>query len=85
MEKYYVYILKSDSIKNPYYIGQTNNLEERVNRHKNNRNEYTKNKGNWELVISVELATRLEAIQLEHRLKKMKNSRKAIEYLEKMV
>ena len=83
MEEYFVYIIESKSGKK--YIGQTNNLQDRLKRHNSDRSVYTKSKGPWELVISVKVNSRSEAVRLEAKLKKMKNSKKAITYLEKLV
>jgi len=83
MEKYFVYILKSNLGKS--YIGQTKNLGERIHRHNANRSTYTKNKGTWEVETFYEVATRSEAMELETKLKKMKNVEKAIIYLRSLV
>ncbi len=83
MEKHFVYIIKSD--KGNYYIGQTNNLEERLIRHNQGRSIATKNKGIWKLVINREVKSRSEAVRLERKLKNMKNSAKAIDYLKHLV
>jgi len=82
MKEFFVYIIQSNSGKN--YIGQTNNLQDRLIRHNSNRSNYTKNKGPWKLVISVKVNSRSEAVTLETKLKKMKNSKKAISYLDKL-
>jgi putative endonuclease len=82
MSEYVVYI-----IRNPmglHYIGHSNNIEDRLKRHNENRNKYTKNKGPWELVQTHQTCTKREAYQLEMKLKNMKNSQKAIEYLKKL-
>ena len=46
---HYVYLLDSEKICK-YYIGQTNNLDDRLIRHNGNRCRSTKNKGSWKLV-----------------------------------
>ena len=79
MEKYFVYILKSDLGYS--YIGQTSNLEDRLSRHNSNRSIYTKQKGTWNLVASASVSSRSESVQLEKKLKRFKNSDKAINYL----
>ena len=81
MQKYFVYILKSDLEYS--YIGQTSNLEDRLKRHNTNRSTYTANKGQWSLIASASLTSRPEAVQLENKLKGFKNSEKAISYLMK--
>ena len=82
MGNYKVYIIKS--INQKYYIGQTNDLEDRLKRHNTNRNKYTKGRGPWEIVISYDTETRSEAVKIESYLKKLKNSELAIKYLEKL-
>ena len=79
MSKYFVYILKSDL--GFHYIGQTSNLTDRLNRHNSNRSTYTKNKGHWEIAACLELPTRSAAVQLESKLKGLKNFSKALEYI----
>src|SRR4030067_386459 len=82
MVNYYVYIIYSESL-NLFYIGHTSNLNDRIIRHNTNRNKFTKNKGPWKLIISYQCKSKSEAYQLELKLKAMKNSSKAIEYLKK--
>ncbi|NOX64846.1 MAG: GIY-YIG nuclease family protein [Chlorobi bacterium] len=83
MQKYHVYIIHST--EDHFYIGQTNNLEDRLERHNSNRSKSTKNKGKWELVITKEFTNRSDVMKMEKKLKKMKNCKKAIEYLQKLV
>ena len=59
---YSTYIIKSIS-HNIFYIGHTNNLEDRIKRHNTNRNKYTAGKGPWELIYQYEFDTRKEAGQ----------------------
>ena len=80
----YVYIIYSPR-KKLHYIGQTNDLEDRLLRHNTNRNKFTKGKGPWELVISYKCNSRSEAIQLENKLKSFKNSTKAVAYLKNLI
>ncbi len=81
---YTVYIIYS-SKSNLYYIGHTNNLTDRINRHNKNRNKFTKEKGSWKLVISYNLNSKSEAYRLELKLKAFKNSRLAVEYMSLLV
>ncbi|GAB6283757.1 MAG: hypothetical protein STSR0008_25680 [Ignavibacterium sp.] len=83
MKKYFVYIIHSLKY-DIHYIGHTNNLQDRLTRHNNNRSPYTRNKGPWELIISTECSSKKEAYQLELYLKKLKNYKLAIEYLKKI-
>jgi len=76
---FYVCIIKNKNER--YYIGQTNNLEERIKMHNGNRVQSTRNKGPWEFVITKECSSRSKAMQLEQYLKSLKNSHQAITYL----
>jgi putative endonuclease len=67
--KYYVYILFS-SVSGKYYVGQTNNLESRIERHNSGYVRSTKNHLPWRLIISYECCTRNEAMQLESKIRK---------------
>ena len=70
---YYTYIIQSDST-GKLYIGQTNNIQARLNKHNSDKNIYTKNKGPWSLLFSKEFNTRSEAMVFEKKLKSLKNS-----------
>ena len=76
---YYVYILYSPSI-DQYYIGHTENLEDRLFRHNNSGSKSTKKVNDWVLKYSEEFSTRGEAMQRELQIKN-KKSRKYIESL----
>ncbi|MBU4209897.1 GIY-YIG nuclease family protein [Patescibacteria group bacterium] len=69
----YVYVIKNKKT-DKIYIGQTNNLKNRLKRHnghlKNKVTSYTsKNKGEWQLVYKEEYDTRKKAIKSEKQLK----------------
>lgn len=64
---YFVYILRNEN--NQIYIGQTNNIDDRLRRHNSNYQKYTKNKGPWTLLYREEFATRAEAMLREKHLK----------------
>ncbi len=80
----YVYIIYSP-LKKLHYIGQTNDLGDRLLRHDTNRSKFTKGKGPWILLNSFTCKSRSEAYQLELKLKAIKNSTKAIQYLNNLV
>jgi len=77
---YSAYIIRSLS-RNIFYIGHTNNLEERMKRHNSNRNKYTACKGSWELIFHREFATRQEAVQLEKKLKSFRNKHYLLDWI----
>lgn len=72
---YFTYVLKN-SKTDRIYIGQTNDLENRLNRHnnllKNKKTSFTsknKNNGTWNLFYSEEFSDRKMAIKREKELK----------------
>jgi putative endonuclease len=79
--KFYTYILKSSS-SGKLYIGQTNNLSERLSLHNSNQVLSTKNKGPWELIFYEEFSNRSDAMKLETKLKKWKNRDRIIRWIE---
>lgn len=70
--KYYTYILQSDK-DGSFYIGQTENLEERLEKHNLGLSKYTSKKIPWKIVFFEEFETRKEAISRERFLKKQRN------------
>jgi putative endonuclease len=68
---YYVYILKS--LKDgSFYVGSTNNLENRLQRHNEGRVASTKSKRFWKLVYSEQHPNRSGAAQRENEIKSHK-------------
>ncbi|WP_415831469.1 GIY-YIG nuclease family protein [Flavobacterium terrigena] len=55
--------------KGKYYIGQTNNMEDRLRRHNSGYSLSTKNGIPWELITSFSLPNRSDAIILEKKIK----------------
>jgi len=78
--KYFVYII--ESLKDgTYYVGYTQNLTERMERHNQGRSTYTKSKKPWKLVYTEEHIHRSSAIKREKEVK----SKKSKEYIEHLV
>ena len=71
-----VYLIYSEKY-DIYYIGQTNNLEDRLNRHNQNRCKYTKHKGPWILIAYKICTDRSDAVKMERQFKGIK-SREAV-------
>ena len=69
---FYVYILKSEK-DNSFYIGQTNDLDKRLNFHNQGLSRYTSRKMPWNIVYSEKYKTRTEALKREQFLKKQRN------------
>jgi len=54
-------------------VGSSQNVDERLARHNQNRERATKNKGSWVLEFVQEYSTIKEARQAEYKLKKLKS------------
>jgi putative endonuclease len=67
----YAYILKSDR-DGRFYIGQTNNLEERLRRHNNGQVKSTKNRRPLRIIYFESYKTKNEALKRESYLKRLK-------------
>ena len=78
---YYVYILYSAS-KDKYYVGQSDDIVNRVTSHNSGISPYTSMTNDWEMVYKEEYSTRNEAIRRENAIKR-KKSRQYIEWLVK--
>ncbi len=63
------------------YIGQTNNLEQRLKRHNRNLNKATKNRGPWIVFFTAPFTSRAEAVALEKKLKAFKNPEKVKQWI----
>jgi putative endonuclease len=67
---FYVYILRTSS--NTLYVGQTNNLEKRVDEHRSKTiksSKYVRSFSSFKLVYSETFNTRSEAMKREYELK----------------
>jgi putative endonuclease len=79
---YFDYILRSVKTSS-YYIGHTNNITDRFDRHNEGRVLSTKSDRPWELVVYYRYKSRAEAMKLEKRLKAFKNRRALETYIKK--
>ena len=77
---FFIYILKSRQ-NGKYYIGSTNDLDDRIKRHNEGRSKYTKSGIPWDLVYYEEHPDRSSAVNREQKIK----SRKSKDYLESLV
>jgi len=78
---YYVYILKS-ALFDKFYIGQTQNIPERLHRHNAGTEKSTSPYRPWVLVWQTEKPSRSEAMSLEKKLKNLSKERLRI-FIEK--
>ncbi|MBM3415426.1 MAG: GIY-YIG nuclease family protein [Bacteroidetes bacterium] len=74
-----VYIIYSASA-DEYYIGYTENLEERLYRHNNSGSKATKKANDWRVVYTETFELKSAVVIREYEIKK-KKSRKYIEWL----
>jgi putative endonuclease len=76
---FYVYILFSKT-RDKFYIGSSQNLEQRLTKHNEKHKGFTGHTSDWELIYSKEFQTLAEARKRELQIKR-KKSRKYIEWL----
>ena len=75
-----VYIIYSPSL-DQYYIGHTEDIQDRIFRHKNSGSKSTKKANNWVLKFTEEFAIKSEAMKRELEIK----SKKSRKYIERLV
>ena len=76
---YFVYIIYSKTC-DKYYIGQTDNIDDRLISHNSGNSPYTSRARDWQIVYSETYGTRTEVRKRELEIKR-KKSRKYIEQL----
>ena len=64
-----VYILYSNT-SSRYYVGQTTDINKRLERHNLGKVPSTKSAVPWKLVLQLEVKNRSEALMLERKIKK---------------
>jgi putative endonuclease len=67
MKGYVVYVLRNGEGR--LYVGQTDDVERRVEQHNMDESRWTAGKGPWELVHMEEYPTRADAMRREKALK----------------
>jgi len=77
---FYVYILQSEKDQS-FYIGQTNDLMERLRRHNRGLEKYTSKKMPWKIFWKAEVSSRGEAMKLEKKLKNLKSTKRMMEFV----
>ena len=79
MDQYFTYILFSSKI-NKFYVGSTDNIKWRLERHNLGWGRFTKTGIPWELVYFEQYESKSECLKREREIKN-KKSRKYIEQL----
>jgi putative endonuclease len=74
MKIYQVYIQYSQNF-DTYYIGQTQDVIERLERHNKGYEQSTSRYKPWKLVLTISKSSRNEALKLEKKLKNLSRSR----------
>ena len=75
----YVYLL--ESIENGWrYIGQTQNLQDRIKRHNSGSEKSTKSHVPFKIIGYIQVKDRKKALQIERKLKGMKLREKQYRY-----
>jgi putative endonuclease len=80
MGKYFVYILESE-LNGSYYVGQTEDLQKRLEEHNKGRVQSTKYSRPWKLVHYEEYESRSESVKREREIKSYKKRA----YIEKII
>ena len=75
---YYVYMLKSKSVKPVTYVGFTSNLQKRINLHNSGKGAKFTRGRKWKLIYKEKFKSKSEAISREYYIKKNKSIRKKI-------
>ena len=73
---YYVYLIKTlDGYHNKSYVGYTNDLSKRINKHNNNQGAKSTKGYKWELIYKKRFYSKNKALSFEYKLKKDRNER----------
>ena len=75
---FYVYMLKSTSIKKITYIGYTNNLKKRISLHNSGKGAKFTRGRKWKLIYKEKYKSKKEAISREYYIKKNRSVRNKI-------
>ncbi len=78
---FFMYIIQSDTSAR-FYVGQTDDIEQRLDFHNTGQSHYTARRGPWKLVYSERFDTRGEAMKREAEIKKWKSAIKIRELIE---
>ena len=75
---YYVYILKSKSIKYVTYVGYTSDLKKRINLHNSSKGAKFTRGRQWKLIYKEKFQSKKEAISREYYIKNNRSLRNKI-------
>ena len=73
---YYVYLIKTlDNFFNKSYVGYTNNLSERLEKHNTNLGAKSTKGYKWQLIYKKRFYSKKKALSFEYKLKKDRKER----------
>ena len=75
---YYVYMLKSKSVKPVTYVGFTSNLQKRINLHNSGKGAKFTRGRKWKLIYKEKFKSKSEAISREYYIKNNRSLRENI-------
>jgi len=82
MHKYYFYIIYSSN-QDTYYIGHTNDVKGRIQKHNTNHKGYTGRTNDWELKYCEVYNSKEEAYHREMKVKHWKNRKRLRRLIER--
>ena len=76
---FYVYMIKCTTLGvNKSYVGYTNNIKSRLNKHNTNKGAKSTKGHNWILIYKKKFKNKSDAMSFEYKLKKNRTQRKII-------
>ena len=75
---FYVYMLKSKSVKSVTYVGYTNNLKRRISLHNSSKGAKFTRGRKWILIYKEKFKSKKEAISREYYIKKNRKLRNSL-------
>tara|TARA_B100000989_G_C19532384_1_gene470839 strand:+ start:45 stop:296 length:252 start_codon:yes stop_codon:yes gene_type:complete len=76
---YYVYLIKTVNSKiNKTYVGYTNNLKKRLDKHNSSKGAKSTKGFKWELIYKKKFISKSKAMSYEYRLKKNRKKRNEV-------
>ena len=78
---YYVYFIKTlNTYRNKTYVGYTNNLNKRLDKHNSNLGAKSTKGYKWEIIYKKKFYSKSKALSFEYRLKKDRKERLKLLY-----
>lgn len=78
---FFTYILYSKA-RDKFYIGASENPEERLKKHNNKNKGFTNQSQDWKIVFTQSFPTKSEALDYERKIKKWKSRKKILHLID---